>query len=80
MNELQEKIKTLVLSVSQAPDSTPTADESLFDSEILDSFGLTDLVSALEKEFGVRVADSDLRPENFRSIQAIETYIQKHRS
>src|SRR6476661_6532103 len=41
-------------------DITPAADESLFDSGLLDSFALPDVVSALEEEFGLKIPDSDL--------------------
>jgi len=50
-------------------------DESLFQSGILDSFTLADLVSALEKEFAVKIPDSDLTPRKFDSIEAIEAYL-----
>jgi acyl carrier protein len=79
MTDLQQRIRMVVLSVSQTPDASPAVEEPLFDSGVLDSFGLPDLVTALEKEFGVRVSDADLRPANFRSIAAIERYIQEHR-
>jgi acyl carrier protein len=57
----------------------PEPDESLFESGILDSFALTDLVSALETEFGITVPDSDLSPRKFESIAKIEAYIESHK-
>ena len=54
----------------------PAPDESLFESGLLDSFALADLVSALEAAFDVRIPDSALRPRVFDSINRIETYIQ----
>lgn len=54
----------------------PSPEESLFESGLLDSFGLTDLVSALESEFAIRVPDSDLSPRKFDSIARIEAYVQ----
>jgi len=53
----------------------PSPEESLFKSGLLDSFALTDLVSALELEFAIRIPDSDLRPRKFDSIVRIETYV-----
>jgi D-alanine--poly(phosphoribitol) ligase subunit 2 len=50
-------------------------DESLFDSGILDSFALPDLVSALEQEFSIQIPDSDLNPRKFDSIEKIEQYL-----
>ncbi len=50
-------------------------DESLFDSGLLDSFALPDLVSALEQEFSIQIPDSDLNPRKFDSIERIEAYL-----
>ena len=51
-------------------------DESLFESGVLDSFALTDMVGALEREFSIRIPDSDLTPRKFDSIARIEAYIE----
>jgi acyl carrier protein len=53
-------------------------DESLFESGVLDSFALTDMIGALEKEFSIRIPDADLTPRKFDSIDRIVTYIQTH--
>jgi len=53
-------------------------DESLFESGLLDSFALPDLVSALEKEYSIKVPDRDLNPRKFDSIARIDTYLQDH--
>jgi D-alanine--poly(phosphoribitol) ligase subunit 2 len=54
------------------------ADESLFDSGILDSFALTDVITAVENEFSIKVPDSDLTPRKFNSISRIVSYIEAH--
>lgn len=67
-----------VLKVLQGVTTQPLpgdADESLFESGLLDSFALPDLVSALEQEFKIKVPDSDLTPRKFDSISRIESYI-----
>jgi acyl carrier protein len=71
----REKIIQIVKQVSGKP-TVPDADESLFESGYLDSFALTDMVSALEKEFQVQVPDSDLTPRKFESVERIETYLE----
>lgn len=52
--------------------------ESLFESGLLDSFALPDLVSALEKEFKLQVPDRDLNPRKFDSVARIEAYLDEH--
>jgi acyl carrier protein len=54
----------------------PAPDESLFESGLLDSFTLSDLVTALESEFAIRIPDSDLTPRKFDSIERIEAYVE----
>jgi acyl carrier protein len=49
--------------------------DSLFESGLLDSFSLPDMVSALETEFGLRIPDSDLNPRTFDAIDRIDTYL-----
>jgi acyl carrier protein len=53
-------------------------EDSLFESGLLDSFALPDLVSGLEEEFSFKVPDSDLNPRKFDSVARIETYLSEH--
>ncbi len=55
-----------------------SADESLFDSGVLDSFGLQDLVTELEHIFDVKIPDGDLTPRKFESVERIEAYLEGH--
>ena len=73
----REKITAIVSRISNKG-APPDPDESLFDAGYLDSFALTDMVSELEKEFAIRVPDSDLNPRRFESIARIEEYIGTH--
>ena len=61
----------------QSRTKVPERDASLFLSGVLDSFSLVDLVTVIETEFGIRVADSDLRPENFDTIRRVEAFIAR---
>jgi acyl carrier protein len=70
----QERILAIVQKIAQKP-IPADPDESLFDSGVLDSFGLPDMVSALENEFQIQVPDSDLNPRKFDSLSRIENYI-----
>lgn len=65
-----------VLQRVSAKKGSPDPQESLFDAGYLDSFALTDLVAGLEREFSVRIPDSDLNPRKFDSVEKIETYLE----
>jgi len=71
----QAQIAEIIRTVSKK-DTTLDPDESLFDSGLLDSFALPDVLSALEKAFSIKIPDSDLNPRKFDSISRIENYIE----
>ena len=53
--------------------------DSLIESGIIDSLGILDVVAFVESEFGVRVEDEDLTPENFQSVAQIASYVSRRR-
>lgn len=72
-------VRTHVAAVAQAP--LPDAlDASLFDSGVLDSWSMMDLVSRLESALGVKVPDADMRPQNFESLARIASYFDRLKS
>jgi len=71
----QAQITDIIRAISKK-NVTPEPDESLFDSGLLDSFALPDVLSALEKAFSIKIPDSDLNPRKFDSISRIESYIE----
>lgn len=50
---------------------------SLMEAGILDSTGAMELVLFLEEEFGIRVADNELVPENLDGIRKIAAYVDR---
>ncbi len=68
------KIVELIRQVTKQ-ELNPAADESLFDSGLLDSFALPDLIGAMEKEFSITMPDADLNPRKFDTIELIEQYL-----
>jgi acyl carrier protein len=59
----------------QIKDSDP-----LLESGVLDSLGVLDLVSFVEQEFSVHVADEELVPENFQTIDRIAAFVESKSS
>jgi acyl carrier protein len=50
--------------------------DSLLDAGLIDSTGVLELVAFLEGEFGLRMADADIVPENLDSIRTIVAYVE----
>ena len=72
--EMRAKVREIVKQFAaemREPDQT----ESLFDSGLLDSFVLPQVVTALEEAFHIRVPDADLNPRHFESLARIEAYV-----
>ena len=51
--------------------------DNLIESGIIDSMGIQKLIGFLESRFSIHIADEDLIPENFESIESIESFIKK---
>lgn len=55
----------------------PSETDSLFDAGVLDSFGMLEFLTALEKELNVSIPDEDLLPANFDTIAKIRSYLNE---
>ena len=52
-------------------------DTSLVDQGIIDSTGILEVAAFLESEFGIKVADADLLPENLETIGNIVAFVAR---
>lgn len=52
-------------------------DASLMGEGVIDSTGVLGLVMFVEENFGISVADEDVLPENFDSINALTAYVER---
>ena len=51
-------------------------DESLIDSQILDSLSILQLISFMDEKFGIFPAEDELNPETLDTINHIEAFIR----
>ena len=73
------KIKQFIVDEFM-PDVSPDELESDFDlltGGVVDSLGLLKVVAWLETEFDVTVDDSELGPESFRTVAAINEFVEQ---
>ncbi len=62
-------------------DRMPEPDDVLMGpGGLVDSVGLHQLVSFLESNFGIEVGDLDIVPENFESLNALTSYVERKTS
>ena len=55
-------------------------DDSFLESGILDSTGVLELISFLEKEYDILVEDNELVPENLDSINCVARFVAAKRA
>jgi len=55
-------------------------DTSFMDNHILDSTGFIELISYLEDQFGIRIEDEEMVPENLDNLNSIERFVSGKRA
>ena len=59
------------------PEFDFTASSDFITDGMLDSFDMVALVSALDKNYDISINGTDIVPENFQNVSAIETLLRK---
>lgn len=54
--------------------------ESLLDTGVVDSTGVLELLTFLEREFGLAVEDHDVVPDNLDTVERIAAFVERKRS
>jgi acyl carrier protein len=78
MPRIHDLIIDLILLRFDVPDARALDENaSLLDRGIVDARRVMDLTASLEKEFGIRVTDSEIVPENLDSVARIATFVAR---
>jgi acyl carrier protein len=71
-------LEKFILDITQGTGVESVApDEDLLANGIIDSHGLMELVGFIEQRYRISVADEDLVPENFQSLQHIAAFVAR---
>jgi len=74
-------IRTFVTGNFYVADAQSLSNEdSLLEAGIIDSTGVLDLIGFVEQEFGIKVDDEDLVPENLDSISRLVAFVERKRA
>jgi acyl carrier protein len=76
-NAMQDKIHRFILDNYLFTDDPGQLglDDSLLGRGIVDSTGMLEVILFIEEQFGVKVADKDMIPENLDSVNRIAAFI-----
>jgi len=72
---IQIILNYLKSSVLLNPEEEIPLDRSLLEAGILDSYGIVDLLTFIEGEFGLAIPDEDITKEKMGSIRKMANYI-----
>jgi acyl carrier protein len=78
-SEIESKIRRFVAqNYLHAPgaDALPGTD-SFLEKGIIDSTGILEMIAFLESEFGVKVDDEELVPENLDSVDRLVAFVER---
>ena len=74
----QERVRQFIVQNFYVADPTSLRDDTSFlDAGVIDSTGVLELVTFLETELGVTVADDELLPQNLDSLAAVAAFIAR---
>jgi acyl carrier protein len=77
---LFEQIRNFISEITFTESEKINEDTLLFEEGIFDSLGFLSLISFINEEYGIEVANDELSEENFESIKAVVAYITRKKS
>jgi acyl carrier protein len=72
---MQKRILEILDSIS--PDVDFVSEKKLIDDGLLDSFDIVSIISELNDEYNISIRVTELKPENFNSVEAILNLVEK---
>ena len=75
-SSIKEKIRAYVLQNSHASGTSINDESHIFNEGYFDSMGLILMIAFIEDEFNIKTSDEDLMEKNFKSINAISSFIK----
>ena len=74
--DIKEPVRGFVLEYAAGRGVTEVKDDdSLLKTNVIDSLGVFRLIAFLEDTFPLTVEESDMVPENFQSLNDIESFV-----
>jgi acyl carrier protein len=71
-------VKTIIEILKEIrPEFDFTVSRDFIADGMLDSFDVVTLVAALDKQYGISINGTDIVPENFKNVEAIEALLRK---
>jgi acyl carrier protein len=75
MSSLRERIRTFIVDTFFVDEFAD--DDSFLRKGLIDSTGMMELVAFLEQDFGLKLEDRELVPENLDSLTRVVAFVEK---
>jgi len=76
VSDVKEKVRAFVLEYAAGRGATEVKDdENLLQTNLIDSLGSFRMIAFLEETFPLTIEDTDMLPENFQTLNAVEIFI-----
>ena len=76
--DVKEKVRAFVLEYAAGKGLTEVKDdEPLLTNNIIDSLGSFRMIAFLEETFPLTIEDTDMVPENFQTLNDVESFIAR---
>ena len=78
---MDEEIRKLIEILTDINEDVDFANEkALVDDELIDSFDITSIITALDEEYNIKIEASEIEPENFNSVEAILETVKRYQA
>ena len=75
--EVKEPVRAFILEYAAARGAKEIKDdEPLLTNNLIDSLGSFRMIAFLEENFPLTIEDTDMVPENFQTLNAVETFVR----
>jgi len=74
----KEAVRRFILSNFFVPEGSPLADDDpLLEHGVVDSTGVLEIIRFIEENYGIKLDDDEIVPENLGSIANITAFIER---
>ena len=75
VTDVKDKVRAFVLEYAAGRITEVKDDENLLQTNIIDSLGSFRMIAFLEETFPLTIEDTDMLPENFETLNAVEKFV-----
>jgi acyl carrier protein len=77
---LDEDVMTVIAETGRLPLAEMNAGLKIYDSGLISSLAMLELMARLEKQYGIAIRPEELIPDNFSDVRAIIDFVRRKTS